>query len=110
MDPWQHAARYGGAMVEASLELFEEGGQEIARWPKLRLSAHGATRQEAIRNLVQMVLASFTVSVERGDLKQMLDRAGVELKPLLPGERVPDRIDAVPYLVIHTDAGSRSAA
>jgi hypothetical protein len=110
MSPQELSDQFGGVLVDAAFDLFEEDGRHIARWPQLSLSAHGSTRQDAIQNLVQMILAAFAVSVQRGDLKQMLAKGGIEVKPLLPGQKTPEKISSLPYLVIHTDAGTRSAA
>jgi len=97
-------------MVTAHIDVFPEDGQIIARWSNLRLSAHGTTRDEAVSNLIQMVIAVFVMSLQRNDLDEMLRKAGIQIQSMLPGVEPPKRIERLPYLVVETDAGSRAVA
>ncbi len=110
MNPHRTDVQQDDGMVTAVVAIFEEDGRIIARWPQLKLSAHGDTREEAIRNLVQMVVAVFHVSLERNDLEQMLSQAGIAVEPLIPGHLPPKKLNKPPYLVVETDAGSGAAA
>src|SRR5579862_9392481 len=93
-------------MVNVSLQLIAEGDRIIARWPQLKLSAHGASRQEAIQKLAQMIYAVWLVSLQRGDLEKMLQQAGVKVFPMVPGQLTPalDNPNALPHLVMQPDA------
>jgi len=100
------------ARIDVKVDLFEEQGRIIARWPQMKLSAHGNSRKEAMDNLANMVIACLHVSIERGDLAQMLKTAGIEIGPSLPGAPAPraDEVKRMPHLVIQENVDSRAAA
>jgi predicted RNase H-like HicB family nuclease len=85
--------------VKVKVDTFQELGVWVARCAALRLSANGASREEAFANLREVMEQFFFSCVERGNILDVLRDQHVE-HHALPGtaEQVEEMTVPVPLL------------
>jgi hypothetical protein len=94
--------------AEILVESFEESGVCYAKCPELNLVARGDTPTQALLKLMNMVTLSLDVAAMRGNLKAVLEHAGIRVLANHPGGNAPSDNGKFWFLPLMDNAGSRS--
>ena len=66
--------------LNTTIELWQKGDWYIAKSPELDFVSQGKTREEAKKNLVEVINIQFQEMQEMGTLHEYLSECGFELK------------------------------
>ena len=67
-------------LLDITIELWQKGHWYIAKSPELDFVSQGKTREEAKKNLVEVINIQFQEMEEMGTLHDYLSECGFELK------------------------------
>jgi predicted RNase H-like HicB family nuclease len=66
--------------LNLTIELWKKGGWFVARSPELDFLSQGETREEARKNLEEVIKIQFEEMTEMGTLEEYLKECGFEIK------------------------------
>ena len=67
-------------LLNITIELWQKGAWYIAKSPELDFVSQGKTREEAKKNLIEVINIQFHEMQEMGTLHEYLSECGFELK------------------------------
>ena len=67
-------------LLNITIELWQKGDWYIAKSPELDFVSQGKTREEAKKNLIEVINIQFQEMQEMGTLHEYLSECGFELK------------------------------
>lgn len=67
-------------LLNITIEIWQKGNWYIAKSPELDFVSQGKTREEAKKNLIEVINIQFNEMKEMGTLQEYLSECGFEIK------------------------------